>query len=97
MSKNISNVVHYNPSRYNNQEEQDGASMVSLLLCSGGMFLRSKIMIWVAIFFLLSTFSRKKNGSSISQYLINIVMIIFSLVSIYMLVPNEVHAQKVSA
>lgn len=64
--------------------------MISLLLCSGGMFLRNKIMIWLAVFFILSCFCRKKNGSSISQYLINTVMIVFGLVSSYVLVPPEV-------
>jgi len=96
MSKNPSSVIHYNPSRYNNQEEQDGASMISLLLCSGGMFLRSKLMIWLAVFFILSTFCRKKNGSSLTQYLINAVMIIFGLVSSYVLVPPEVAKAVVS-
>jgi hypothetical protein len=71
--------------------------MISLLLCSGGMFLRSKLMIWIAVFFILSTFCRRKNGSSISQYLINVVMIIFGLVSSYVLIPPDMPVSQALA
>jgi hypothetical protein len=68
-------------------EEQDGASFISLILCSAGMFMRSKLTIWIAIFFLISTFCRRKNGSPITAYLMNLVMIIFGLVTNYLLHP----------
>lgn len=57
------------------------------MLCSVGMFMRSKLIIWVSIFFILSTFCRRRNGTSIVHYLVNLVMIIFGLVTNYMMVP----------
>ena len=57
------------------------------MLCSVGMFMRSKLIIWISIFFILSTFCRRRNGTSIVHYLINLVMIIFGLVTNYMMVP----------
>jgi hypothetical protein len=51
------------------------------------MFMRNKLVIWLAVFFIISTFCRRKNGSSIAQYLINLVMIIFGMVSIYIMQP----------
>lgn len=86
--KNEKNVNYYDPSRFNTQEEADGASFISLLLCSFGMFTRTKIYIWIAIFFIISTLCRKKYSSSSAQYLINGSMIIFGLVSIYVLNPE---------
>lgn len=69
------------------QEEADGASFISLLLCSFGMFTRNKFVIWLAIFFILSTMCRKKYSSPSTQYLINGVMIIFGLVTSYIIQP----------
>jgi hypothetical protein len=57
------------------------------MLCSVGMFMRSKMVLWISILFMLSTFCRRKNGSSILQYLMNVVMIVFGLVVNYMMVP----------
>jgi hypothetical protein len=57
------------------------------MLCSMGMFMRSKMIIWLSIFFILSTFCRRKNGTSIVQYLINVVMIVFGLITNYMMQP----------
>jgi hypothetical protein len=51
------------------------------------MFMRSKLVIWISIFFILSTFCRRKYGTSIVQYLINLVMIIFGLVVNYVMIP----------
>ena len=85
--KDASGVKTYDASRYQVQEEPDGASFVSLLLCSFGMFTRNKLMIWVAIFFILSTMCRKKYSSPSTQYLINAVMIVFGLVTSYIIQP----------
>lgn len=86
--KNDKKINYYDPSRFSAQEDQpDGASFISLLLCSFGMFTRNKIVIWLAVFFILSTFCRKKYGSSSAQYLINGVMIAFGLVTSYFLQP----------
>jgi hypothetical protein len=85
--KNPSGITYFDPKRLNVQEEPDGASFISLLLCSAGMFMRNKLMIWIALFFILSTFCRKRNGTGIGQYLINLVMVVFGMVSLYVLVP----------
>jgi len=86
--KNTANIRHYDQSKLLSvQEEADGASFISLMLCSVGMFMRSKLIIWLSIFFIMSTFCRRKNGSSIMHYLINLVMIIFGLVTTYMMHP----------
>jgi hypothetical protein len=85
--KNPNNITYFDPKRLNVQEEPDGASFISLLLCSAGMFMRNKLMIWIALFFILSTFCRKRNGTGIGQYLINLVMVVFGMVSLYILVP----------
>lgn len=85
--KNESNIRFYDPTKLVSQEEADGASFISLLLCSAGMFMRNKLIIWLAIFFIISTFCRRKNGTSIVHYLINLVMIIFGLVTTYMMHP----------
>lgn len=86
--KNAANIKLYDPTRlFSAGEEADGASFISLMLCSVGMFMRSKLVIWISIFFILSTFCRRKNGTSIVQYLINLVMIIFGLVVNYVMVP----------
>ncbi len=86
-AKNSNAVTYFDPKKLNLQEEPDGASMISLLLCSAGMFMRNKLMIWIALFFILSTFCRKKNGTGVGQYLINLVMVVFGMVSLYVLVP----------
>jgi hypothetical protein len=57
------------------------------------MFMRNKLLIWVALFFILSTFCRKKSGTGISQYFINAIMIIFGMVSLYVLVPPEMQGK----
>ena len=88
-NKNSSAVTFFDPKKLNLQEEPDGASFISLLLCSAGMFMRQKLLIWLALFFILSTFCRKKNGTGISQYLINLVMVVFGMVSLYVLVPTK--------
>lgn len=86
--KNSNNIRLYDPTKLiSQQEEADGTSFISLMLCSVGMFMRSKLIIWISIFFILSTFCRRKNGTSIVQYLINLVMIIFGLVVNYMMQP----------
>lgn len=85
--KSEKNIKFYDSSRFNTQEEPDGASFISLLLCSFGMFTRNKLVIWLAVFFILSTFCRKKYSSSSAQYLINGVMIVFGLVTSYVLQP----------
>jgi hypothetical protein len=89
--KNSSNVTYFDPKRLNLQEDPDGASFISLLLCSAGMFMRHKLLVWIALFFILSTFCRKKNGTGVSQYMINAVMIIFGMISLYILVPPEIN------
>lgn len=86
--KSIANIRHYDPTKLlSSQDEADGASFISLMLCSTGMFMRSKLIIWLSIFFIMSTFCRRKNGSSIMHYLINLVMIIFGLVTTYIMHP----------
>ena len=85
--QNPKNIVYYDPVKLVSQEEPDGTSFVSLLLCSVGMFMRNKLIIWTAVFFILSTFCRRKNGTSILQYLVNLVMIIFGLITTYMMHP----------
>lgn len=85
--KNPKNVVFYDPARLMQQDEPDGASFISLILCSAGMFMRNKIIIWISIFFIISTFCRRKNGTSIAHYLINLMMIIFGIVTTYMMQP----------
>lgn len=88
MSKlNPSKVVFYDPAKLVVQEEPDGTSFLSLILCSAGMFMRSKLIIWLSIFFIISTLCRRKNGSSIVQYLVNLMMIVFGLVTTYMMQP----------
>ena len=88
MSKqNPKNIVFYDPVKLVAQDEPDGTSFISLLLCSVGMFMRNKMVIWVAIFFILSTFCRRKNGTSVAHYLINLMMIVFGLVTTYMMHP----------
>lgn len=89
MSKNQNNVHFFNPNRLNLQEEPDGASFISLLLCSAGMFMRNKFIIWLSIFLILSTMCRKKYSSPSTQYLVNGVMIIFALVSNYVIHPPQ--------
>ena len=88
--KNPSKINLYDPTRLVAGEEADGASFVSLMLCSAGMFMRSKLIIWLSIFFIISTFCRRRNGTSIVQYLINLVMIIFGLVVNYMMQPPPI-------
>lgn len=51
------------------------------------MFTRNRLVIWLAIFFIISTMCRKKYSSSSVQYLINAAMIIFGLVTSYVLHP----------
>lgn len=87
--KNQSNVQFFNPNKLSLQEEPDGASFISLLLCSAGMFMRNKIIIWLSIFLILSTMCRKKYSSPSTQYLVNGVMIVFALVSNYVLHPPQ--------
>lgn len=82
-----SNINFFDPAHYQPQEEPDGASFISLLLCSFGMFTRNKLVIWLAIFFILSTMCRKKYSSPSTQYLINGVMIVFGLVTSYVIQP----------
>jgi len=96
-NKNPNGVALFDPKKLNLQEEPDGASFISLLLCSAGMFLRNKLLIWVALFFILSTFCRKKNGTGVSQYLINLVMVVFGMVSLYVLVPPEAQMAAATA
>lgn len=85
--KNAANITFYDPARLAAADEADGASFISLMLCSAGMFMRNKLVIWLAVFFILSTFCRRKNGSSIAHYLINLVMIVFGMVSMYLMQP----------
>lgn len=85
MRRNEENVKMYKPARYSGPEEPEATSFLSLLLCSMGMFLQSKLCIWLSIFLLLSSFCRRKNGSSVSQYMVNFVMIIFGLTNTYVL------------
>jgi hypothetical protein len=47
------------------------------------MFTRNKLVIWLAVFFILSTFCRKKYSGSSAQYLINGVMIVFGIATTY--------------
>ena len=84
---NPKHVLYSDPEKLVVQEEPDGTSFLSLICCSAGMFMRSKLIIWVSIFFILSTLCRRKNGSSIVQYLVNLMMIIFGLVTTYMIQP----------
>lgn len=86
--KNEKNINYYDSSRFQAQEDADGASFISLLLCSFGMFTRNKLFIWLAVFFIISTLCRKKYSSSLSQYLINGAMLLFALVSSYVFVPQ---------
>jgi len=86
--KSEKNIQHYDSSRFRNEEETDGASIISLLLCSVGMFTRNKLFIWISLFFIISTLCRKKYGSSYSPYLINGSMIIFAIVNTYVLQPQ---------
>ena len=52
--KNDKNIHYYDPARFtSSQDEPDGASFISLLLCSFGMFTRNKLVIWLAVFFIL--------------------------------------------
>lgn len=88
--KNAKNISLYDPSKLLQQDEPDGTSFLSLILCSAGMFMRNKIIIWLAIFFIISTFCRRKNGTSIAHYLINLMMIVFGLVTTYMMHPPPV-------
>lgn len=90
--RSIKNIVDYDPAKLTQQDEPDGASFLSLILCSAGMFMRNKIIIWLAVFFILSTFCRRKNGTSISHYLINLMMIVFGLVTTYMMHPPGAQA-----
>ena len=86
--KTDKNIHYYDASRFTSSpDEPDGASFISLLLCSFGMFTRNKLVIWLAVFFILSTFCRKKYSGSSAQYLINGVMIVFGLVTSYVLQP----------
>ena len=87
--KNSNNVQYFNPARLLMQEEPDGASFISLLLCSAGMFMRNKFIIWLSIFFIISTMCRKKYSSPSTQYLVNGVMILFGLVTNYVLHPPQ--------
>ena len=57
----------------------------SLLLCSAGMFMRNKFIIWLSIFFIISTMCRKKYSSPSTRYLVNEAMIIFGLATNYVL------------
>jgi hypothetical protein len=86
-NKHASGVQFFNPTKLlqQQQEETDGSSMISLLLCSAGMFLRYKLIIWISIFFILSSMCRKKYSSPSTQFLINGVMVIFGLISTYVL------------
>lgn len=86
--QNPKNINYYDPVKLvSATDEPDGASFISLLCCSIGMFMRMKVIIWVAIFMMMSTFCRRKNGTSITTYLINLMMIIFALISTYMIQP----------
>lgn len=85
--KNPKDINLYDGSRFQAQEEPDGASFISLLLCSFGMFTRNKFVIWIAVFFMISTMCRKKYSSPSTQYLINGVMILFGLVTSYVFHP----------
>ena len=87
--KSQKNINLYDVSRLNLQDEPDGTSFISLLLCSAGMFMRNKLIIWISIFFILSTLCRRKYGSSIANYLLNTIMIIFALVTSYMMAPQQ--------
>ena len=51
------------------------------------MFMKSKLIIWLSIFFILSTFCRRKNGTSVLHYMVNLMMIVFGLVTTYMAFP----------
>jgi hypothetical protein len=90
--QNPKNIVFYDSAKLVQQDEPDSTSFISLLLCSVGMFMRNKIIIWVAIFFIMSTFCRRKNGTSIAHYIINLMMIVFGLVTTYMMQPPVVAA-----
>ena len=83
--QNAKNINFYDPVKLVASEEPDGASFISLLCCSIGMFMRMKVVIWIAVFMMMSTFCRRKNGTPITTYLINLMMIIFALISTYVI------------
>jgi len=83
--QNAKNINFYDPVKLVASEEPDGASFISLLCCSIGMFMRMKVVIWIAVFMMMSTFCRRKNGIPITTYLINLMMIIFALISTYVI------------
>lgn len=91
--KNEQAAIKYVP-KSRKEDEADLANFLCMICASMGLFMRSKMFLWMGLFLILSLFCRKRSGSSYSQFLMTTMMIIFGMVSVYYMSPPVAPPQK---
>ena len=79
--KNDSRIRRYVPTQ--KPEEMEMMNFLTMVCSFGGVFMRNIVLLWVGVFLLISVLCRRRNTTSIFQYLATIVMLGFGMFTLY--------------